>query len=187
MLDPHWPSFLIDGAITLFLVLTIVHVSRLNNRLAQLRQDREGLGDTVKALQQSTQQAETAVGGLKLTAGEAGHGLQALIDRGEALKADLAFLIERGEKLADRLENAGKGQRQHASDPPRGPAVKRFEETPQPRSSEPRLATLLRQMEGTSAKAGPSFATPSRSEPEQSPVPQSRAERELKRALEGRR
>ena len=96
-------SLIMDGFVALLLLITIVYVVKLNSKLAVLRQDRDHLGETVKALQNASRQAEEAVLGLKLTASEAGQGLQNAIDKAKLAKGDLNFLIEKAETVADRL------------------------------------------------------------------------------------
>jgi hypothetical protein len=156
-------SLVSDAVVAVLLIVTIAYAIRLNNRLANLRADRDRLIEMIAGLQQATTAAEEAVRGLKLSAAETGQDLQAALDRADAMRKDLAFLLERGELTASRLEAAGKPRAAEPAPqrpPPPGPS-------PDPR-----------------ARREPTLDPARIVEPPPGP---SRSERELQRLLEGRR
>jgi Domain of unknown function (DUF6468) len=196
-------SLILDVIVAALLVTVIVYAGRLSRRLAVLREDRAQLQDMIKGLQKSTQQAEEAVGGLRLGAADAGRSLHDVVERAQALKADLIFITEKADAAADRLEAALKAQRdalpsletppqqQAARDPRRRPPPPRVEmeaAAADAKGAQSRLSSLLKQAEATPAPrpAPPLAVAAAPAEPERA-APQSRAERDLLRALEGRR
>ncbi len=110
-------SLLMDGIVACLLVATIVFCLRLNARLSVLRDNRAELMELIQGLQRATLHAEEAVGGLRLSTGDAGRQLQEAIDRALGLKGDLAFLIDRASGVADRLETAIKAPREPLREP----------------------------------------------------------------------
>jgi chromosome segregation ATPase len=168
-----------DLVLAALLVATIVFAARLNNRLVVLRADRDRLHELIAGLQQATRAAEEGVRGLKLSAAESGRDLQNAVDRAGALRDDLAFLVERGSALADRLEAATRGRPEPAARAETAPA--RVERPPMTQPGAP--PPDLRQ------RREPSIDPARAAEPAEPNVatPQSRSERELQRLLEGRR
>jgi hypothetical protein len=181
-----WPLVL-DVVVAALLVVTIIYAARLNNRLAVLRDDRDRLRELIGGLQNATRQAEDAVRALKLNAAESGQDLQEKIDRCQAMRADLAFLLDRGDKAADRLEAS-------VRQPPVREPKRVLDEPPPPRapiSEEPgrsRLSQLLRQASSSASDDAPPPSTPL-ADPSELPAasPKSRSERDLLRALGTRR
>src|SRR5271165_6433538 len=100
-----WPLIL-DVVVAALLVATIAYAVQLSRRLAVLREDRAQLQEMIKGLQRATEQAEDAVGGLRLGAADAGRSLHDAVERAQALKADLIFITEKADAAADRLEAA---------------------------------------------------------------------------------
>jgi phage shock protein A len=88
------------------LLVTLLHALRLERALAVLRRDRTALGDAVAGFDQSARAAEQGIGKLNSLTGEAAQQVARKIEQASSLKDDLAFLAERGEHLADRLEAA---------------------------------------------------------------------------------
>jgi chromosome segregation ATPase len=187
-------SLLLDVIVAGLLVATIAYAVRLSRRLAVLREDRQQLQDMIKGLQKATQQAEEAVGGLRLGAADAGKGLHEIAERAQGLKADLLFIIEKADSAADRLEAVLKSQRESASPVESAPPAREPKRRPNPdldagaadaKGAQSRLASLLKQADTTAPpRPAPRPAAPGEVE---RATPQSRAERELQRALEGRR
>ena len=60
--------------------------------------------ELVAGFNASTRQAETGIERLRGAADGAGQQIAHQIDAASSLKDDLAFLIERGDRLADRLD-----------------------------------------------------------------------------------
>lgn len=86
------------------LAATLFHAMRLERALGVLKRDRATLESLVGSFNESTRQAEGGVARLRETADGAGRQIGRQVEAAGALKGDLAFLIERGEKLADRMD-----------------------------------------------------------------------------------
>jgi hypothetical protein len=187
----------LDVIIAALLVATIVYAVRLNRRLAALREDRQQLQDMIKGLQKATQQADEAVGGLRLGAADAGRTLHEVVERAQGLKADLLFITEKADTAADRLEAVLKMHRDApvpaenssaAREPRRRPNAELEPAAADAKGAQSRLASLLKQADAAPASRPASrTAPPTPPEGERAAAPQSRAERDLLRALEGRR
>lgn len=87
------------------LALTLFHAFRLEKALGVLRRDRASLEELVAGFNDSTRQAEGGIDRLRAVADGAGRQIARQVDQAKALQNDLAFLTERGEKLADRLDS----------------------------------------------------------------------------------
>lgn len=95
-------ALMLDIVIAILLVATIAYAFLLNKRLAGLRRDKQELEKLAMTFGQATLRAEESLGKLKIMA----SGLDAELDKAQALRDDLAFLTERGAAAADQLEDA---------------------------------------------------------------------------------
>ncbi len=102
-------SLIIDVVVAVLLIVTISYAVRLNNRLSMMRRDRAELEKLAVAFAESTQRADESLGRLRSTA----DMLQGRIDSAQALHDDLAFLLNRGEKAADQLEELVRASRSY--------------------------------------------------------------------------
>ena len=96
--------FLMDLVLAGLLVAMIVHGVLLNRRLSQLRADRDELAAVVRDFQTATGQAVAGLDGIRVAADGTGRTLQERIEAGRSAIRDLEFLVERGERAAERLE-----------------------------------------------------------------------------------
>lgn len=211
-------SLIMDAVVTVLLVATIVYAIKLNGRLAALRNDSERLQGLIKGLQGASGAAEDAVAALKLTSSETGRALQDTIDEARKLDADLRFITERANDIANRLDAGLRMQRdqQPAATVAGGLSAAQQAAATAAAAAEAkgnnqsRLAMLLKQAEAADAtpsgrlepsldrgparpKARPSEPRAQEARPAEPRIaepraaePQSRAERELLRALEAR-
>jgi len=102
------------------LVATIAYCAILNRRLARLRGDQAEFLRLLATFDQATSRAEAGVAALRAVSTESAKTLDERLDRSQALADDLAFLIERGARLAEKLEGGGrpaKSQPETASPP----------------------------------------------------------------------
>lgn len=182
-----------DAVVALLLVATIGYSVVLNRRLAGVRADRDKFESVIRDLGAASQRAETAVATLRSSADDLGRRLDKKIDEGRALSDDLAYMVERGGSIADKLESQIRAGRDRLK-----PDL-----VPQPRStirSEARPEHQIEPLARRSAepKRNPAFEAeprkPSAAVPPPAPPAQaaagnmaSRAERELLRALSRRR
>ncbi len=107
-------SLIIDLLVATLLAVTIGFAIVLNKRLGKLRQDKEALEKLATTFGESTLRAEEGVKTLKQTT----EVLQERLEKAQALKDDLAFLIERGDGTADNLENLIRATRDTAPGAP---------------------------------------------------------------------
>lgn len=94
-------SLIVDVLVAVLLVVTIGYAIVLNQRLGRLRRDKAQLERLAAKFGESTARAEESILKLKKTA----ELLQERIDKAQALRDDLAFLIDRGGQAADSLED----------------------------------------------------------------------------------
>ena len=99
------------------LAATLFHAVRLERALGVLKRDRVQLLELIAGFNASTQQAETGIERLRTAADGAGQQIAHQVDA--ALKDDLTLLIDRGDRLADRLDALVRAGRPLANVPPR--------------------------------------------------------------------
>jgi len=104
-------QFLLEGVLVLLLATTLFHAVRLERALGVLKRDRAVLEDLVAGFNDSTRAAEAGVERLRASTDGAGRQIARQIEQAQRLKDDLAFLSERGERLAERLEGAVRSAR----------------------------------------------------------------------------
>ncbi len=108
--------------LVVLLLAMLFHAIRLERALGVLRRDRASLEQLVVGFNASTHQAETGIQRLRAAADGTGRQIETQLARSVSLKDDLAFLTERGDRLADRLEllvrEARPLAREHEARPP---------------------------------------------------------------------
>ena len=168
-------QWVLDIALIGLLAATLFHATRLERALRLLKRDRTALEELVRGFNASTHQAEAGVERLRDAVDGAGRQIARQIDTAGALKADLVFLNERGEQLANRLDGLVRAGRPLA--------------TEAPRRLEPDYAPDYASKYGREyarAGAGPTEAphgSPRLAEPADEPRLRSQAERDLMKAL----
>jgi septal ring factor EnvC (AmiA/AmiB activator) len=96
-------GILIDLTIVTLLIVTIAFAAVLNRRLSAWRQDRAEFERVIAQFNQAAARAEAGVERLKVASEQTGRTLQQTVTKGQSLRDDLAYLVERAEPLADRL------------------------------------------------------------------------------------
>ena len=99
-------SLIIDIFVAVLLVSAIGYGMVLNRRIVALRRDQANLERLAISFHEATTRAEASVGNLKKAAKSASQILNEGIEDATRIRADLDFLIDRGEKLGDRLEGS---------------------------------------------------------------------------------
>jgi hypothetical protein len=99
-------GIVLDVVVALMLGGAIGYAYLLERRLRALHTDRAALEGLVAGLAQTASHAEAGITGLRAAADRIGAELQQRIDRAEALRDDLGYMHERGNQIADRLEQA---------------------------------------------------------------------------------
>ncbi len=119
-------SFLLDAVLVGLLTATIIYAVILDRRLRIFRNAREEMQSLLAHFTAATIQAQSNMTSLRETSQTTSAELKERLERGKALRDDLAFLLDRGASLADRLEGGISAARAaaKASDGPRAPAVR---------------------------------------------------------------
>jgi len=133
-------NLLLDVIIIVLLVPTIVYAVILNTRLKQLRDNRDDLARLVAAFNDATARAESGIPKLRRAADEAGQSLQERVEKAQTLRDDLAFMTERADSMAGRLETSVRQAREEmrpAQPPPPQVAPARASRAPRAVAPEP--------------------------------------------------
>ena len=128
-------------ALLLLLVGVIPFAWRLERRIATLRAEGGGLAEGARGIADATEAAESALARLRATAEQSGRLVAERVATAEKLRDDLAFLTERAEVLADRLDSLVRSARPMATEQAAAPAA-----APSARSEAER--DLLRALKG---------------------------------------
>lgn len=137
----------LDLAIILLLIPTIVYAVILNRRLTALRKSRDELAKVVSSFNEATMRAEAGIPKLKKATLDANSALQDRVEKAHSLRDDLAFMIERAEEMADRLEGAVRSGRTE----PIAPAPTA---TARPAPAQPDPSVAARTLAGAAMAAG---------------------------------
>ena len=105
-------QILLEIALIALLVAMLFHALRLERALGVVRRDRAELEDMLRNFNDSTQQAESGIERLRSAADGAGRHIARQIDLAANLKDDLVALIERGERVADRMDGLIRSNRE---------------------------------------------------------------------------
>ncbi|HMA16505.1 MAG TPA: DUF6468 domain-containing protein [Kiloniellaceae bacterium] len=108
-----------DAAIILLLVVTIGYATVLNRKLSLLRQARGEMEKVIADFAAATDQAQSGLKALQEGSGEASGALARNVSDACRLADEMAFLVKKGNEIADRLEVAISASRKAA--PAAGP------------------------------------------------------------------
>ena len=157
-------SILLDWLLVGLLTATIVYAIILDRRLRVLRQSRDEMQALLANFTAATAQAQSSMAALRDTSQTTSTDLKDQFERGRALRDDLAFLLDRGANLADRLEKNVVAARASApATPAHGKAAERLMEAVAnaplpPRSSSDRPATNRGEPRVSEVRASPAAA-----------------------------
>ena len=110
-------GLLIDTVVAGLLATVIFYAIRLNRSLSALKANKVELEQLVASFTESTNQAEASVARLRSSAVDTATSLQTNVTRAQELRDDLAFMTERANEIADRLEVAIGDSRENKSQP----------------------------------------------------------------------
>jgi hypothetical protein len=161
-------QWLLECALLLLLAATLFHALRLEKALGVLKRDRAVLEGLVEGFNESTRQAESGIERLRSAADGAGRQMARQTEVAQRLRDDLAFLSDRGDRLAERLESSVRAARMMGDG---------FGYVPAPAAA-PTLALVP-----ASLQAVPDFDDVGAAAAGGAPVLRSQAERDLMRAL----
>lgn len=118
-ISPHTASmqWVLELILVGLLAATLFHAVRLERALGVLKRDRAALQALIDGFNASTRQAEAGIERLRAAADGAGRQLARQLEAGLSLKDDLTLLIQRGERLADRLDGEVRAGRPLLAEP----------------------------------------------------------------------
>jgi len=175
---------ILDGLLVVLLLATIVYAMILNRKLNRLRGNHAEMEVFVDKLNVACARAESATAGLR-NAGENGKAVfRESASKAEALRDELAFLVERADIVAGRLATASEGTKVVQSETKAQVAGAKPESVRKPASKRPASGPRRGQDAGRAqepARAG--RAAPA----DDGASPRSEAEEELLKALRNAR
>lgn len=175
-------KIILDLVVSILLIATIGYAVMLNQRLSQLRKNRDDLAKIIVAFNEATVRAESSIPKLRKAAENAGQALQERVEKAQSLRDDLAFMIERADTMANRLENGVRTARTEVrTNPPPAKEPARVGHTPSGLGTAPAAAPAP----APTARAATVAAAAAAIEPDIDD--RSEAERELLRALQSMR
>jgi hypothetical protein len=130
-------QILLEVALIGLLGVTLFHALRLERALGVVRRDRAELETLLRGFNDSTHQAESAIERLRGAAEGAGRHVARQIEGAVTLKEDLLTLIDRGERVADRLDTLIRTSRDQASPQASIPTRRYPAPAPEPEPAEP--------------------------------------------------
>ena len=98
-------TLIFDATIIVLLVITIIYAVILNRRLEAFRGAKDEIQAVVTEFGGALSQAEQGMATLREAADVGGDALQNAVERAARLADDLAFLKDKGDATADRLED----------------------------------------------------------------------------------
>lgn len=104
-------EWILDILLVVLLAATLFHAVRLERALGALKRDRSALEALVGTFNASTRAAESGIERLRVATDGSGRQIQRQIETATSLKDDLTFLVQRGEGLADRMDELVRASR----------------------------------------------------------------------------
>ena len=97
-------NLLLNTLIAVLLVVTIGYCWILNHRIKILQDSRGELARLLKHFDDSTKRASESIVGLQTASKKIGENIQHKIEKSNYLLDDLAYMIDKGEQVANKLE-----------------------------------------------------------------------------------
>ena len=110
-----WAGLFFDLVMLAALGVTIRYARHLSVYFEKMQEDRKAFEQMIAALNIASARAESAVKNLKEAAGSGGDAVQEKINKARELAGELEIMIEAGDSLATRLENAATGKTKAAA------------------------------------------------------------------------
>lgn len=132
---------ILDVVVASLLAVTIAACFRLNTRIKVLQDGKSELRRLIDEFNAASERAETGIAQLNAATKKSVETLQLKIDRANYLAEDMHFMIEKGGKVADKLETNLTGNRKGSGTPPSRPAA--ASALAERGSPQPRLASSL--------------------------------------------
>jgi len=96
-------SLVLDVIVALLLAATIVYAALLNRRLQNLRANRSEFEAMIGEFNEATRRAEGAIQALRMSAEQTTKTLAIQVEKAQALRDELGFMMTRADAAADRL------------------------------------------------------------------------------------
>jgi hypothetical protein len=125
-------EWVLEAVLVILLAATLFHAIRLERALGVLKRDRAALEELVDTFNSSTRLAEQGIERLRTAADGAGRQIARQTEAASALKEDLVFLLERGERIADQLDTLVRSARAITSEPSRDDMAQMRPASPEP-------------------------------------------------------
>jgi hypothetical protein len=100
---PTWVSIALDVALVAMLAGAIFYAIRLNRTLEALREGKGELAALIGRFNEAAAHAERSIARLGEATAEQGKALDSSIAEAQALRDELAFMLERGDTVAERI------------------------------------------------------------------------------------
>jgi hypothetical protein len=97
-------SLFLNALVTGLLGATIFYCLKLNRRIRVLQDSKSELAELIRQFDESTQLATYSISEIHKASKKINENMQARLDKANYLADDLAFMIEKAGKLADRME-----------------------------------------------------------------------------------
>jgi hypothetical protein len=91
--------------IIILLIATVIYAIILNNKLNHLRDSKKDMSKFIQAFNEATVRAESGIPKLRKATDAVGADLKEILHKAQMIRDDLAFMIEKADKIADKLEN----------------------------------------------------------------------------------
>ena len=108
-------SLALDIILVLLLAVTIAYCVLLNRRLQVMRSAQSEMINLIQEFDRATVQAKTGIADLRQAGGEIATRLQEQVKRAQALSEDLSFMIDAGDRMAEKLDGRMQSARRAAS------------------------------------------------------------------------
>jgi hypothetical protein len=181
-------NLLVNIAMAVLLAVTISYCWMLNRRIQILQDSKSELSQLLKHFDESTLRASESIIALQTASKKIGESIQARIDKANYLVDDLAFMLEKGAKLSDKLEADMAVNRAKSRVTSEEPIVEEdYLPEPPPLQQQPvsakdkTRATLEAMLERLSGRNKPAW--PTLSKEDAAAASRSRAEQELRELL----
>ncbi len=105
------PKLLLDLVMAVLLGITIYYCTKLNKRIRILQDSKGELASLSQKFDESTQQATRSINEIHVVSKKINESIKTKLEKANYIVDDLAFMIEKGNKLADRMEADISGSR----------------------------------------------------------------------------
>lgn len=105
------PKLILDLLVAVLLGVTIFYCTKLNKRIRILQDSKSELAALIQQFDDSTQQATRSINEIHVVSKRINESIKTKLEKANYIVDDLAFMIEKGNKLADRMETDISGSR----------------------------------------------------------------------------